>query len=158
MTYYQEKEGGVMAENKKDSESREFLEHLTEFLGHSEDQSTSEVKAELRDMTVDIDNILVRTKAMIDDAIALKELEWIEEAKKIKDSMQIQIDSIEVRVPEDKQTIINKINEFMNPGPRQKQAMAFFRDFEKMSSDDLRQLYKDYIMLMHMQESDAEDE
>jgi hypothetical protein len=136
-------------DHKESKESMRFLDRLTDFLGTSEEQTKDEVKADLRDQGVDIDKMLIRGKEMIRQTIAAKKLQWLHDATRIREEMrkQIEVDDQErVNI----QTIKEKIKEWLGVGEQQEQALLFFRNFEQLNDDDLREIYKEYMQLLNL--------
>lgn len=144
--------------HKESKESMRFIDRLTDFLGTSEEQTKEEVKAELREQGIDIDNMLVHAKEMINTTISAKKMQWLQDAPRIREEMRKQIEADNVLILDDIQTIRSKIKRFMGIGEHQKQALVFFRNFDKLNDDDLRSLYKDYIHLINLKDSNTNDE
>ncbi len=145
-------------EDKETKESIRFLDRLTDFLGTSEEQTKEEVKAELREQGVDIDRMLVRGKEMIRQTIAAKKLQWMQDAALIREQMRKQIEADKSEVPKDMQTIKEKIKEWLGLGEQQPEALVFFRNFEKLNDDDLRELYKEYMQLRKLKGNKTKNE
>jgi len=143
--------------HKEVKESMRFLDCLTNFLGTSEEQTKEEVKAELREQGIDIDNMLVQAKEMINQTIEAKKMQWLQDAPRIKEEMREQIESYNVQVP-DIQTIKMKINEWLGVGGQRQEALAFFRNFDKLNDDDLRELYKEYMHLLRLKDVKPKNE
>lgn len=61
-------------------ESMRFIDRLTDFLGTSEGQTKEEVNAALQEQGIDIDNMLIRTKEMINQAISAKKMQRLQDA------------------------------------------------------------------------------
>ena len=145
-------------DHKELKESMRFIDRLTDFLGTSEDQTKEEVKAELQEQGIDIDNMLIRAKEMINQAISAKKMQWLQDAPRIREEMRKQIEADDILIPFDIKAIRGKIKEFMGVGDHQKEALVFFRNFEKLNDDDLRWLYKDYIHLLNLKDSNTNND
>jgi hypothetical protein len=144
--------------HKESQESMRFIDRLTDFLGTSEGQTNEEVKAELREQGIDIDKMLLQTKEMINQMVAAKKMEWLQDAPRIWEEMRKQIEADNAQMPHDIQTIKEKIKELLGIGEQQQEAFAFFRNFDKLNDDDLRQLYRDYIHLLNLKDSTSKNE
>jgi len=144
--------------HKEATESMRFLDRLTDFLGTSEEQTKEEVKAELREQGINIDNMLVQAKEMINQTIAAKKMQWHQDAPRIREEMRKQIEADNVQVPDDIQTIKGKIKEWLGLGEQRQEALVFFRNFDKLNDDDLRQLYKEYMHLLGLKDAKPKNE
>ncbi len=148
-----------MASNnhKESEESKIFLDNLTDFLGDSEEQTKEEVITELRDKGIDIDSIISNCKIMINEKIGEAKRQWLIDAPTLRNQMQKQIESYQEGMPEDVTTLKLKIKEMMESGEYREQAVACFRNFHKMTDDDLRNLYKDFVILIDLKKNEAQD-
>ncbi len=142
--------------HKGSRESMLFIDRLTDFLGTSEEQSKEEVKAELREQGINIDNMLLQAKDTIGQMIKEKKMQWLQDAPRIKEEMRKHFEADSIQIPDDIQSIKAKINEWLGIGDRQQEALVFFRNFNNLNDDDLRQLYRDYLHLRRLSDSGKE--
>lgn len=147
----------MTSKNHKHEDNKAFLDRLTDFLGDSEGQSTEEVKAELRKQGIEIDDMTNNIKALINEKIGEIKRQWMFDAPKLRDKLQKQIESFQENIPMDITIIKAKIKEIMELSEYRDQSLAFFRNFDEMTDDEMRQLYKDFIDLMNLQRDDFKD-
>ena len=148
----------MTSNNHKPSEdNKAFLDRLTDFLGDSEGQSKEEVKAELRKQGIKIDDMTNNVKTMINQKIGEMKRRWIIDAPKLRSKLLKQMESHQDDITADISKIREKIKEIMGVGEYREQAHAFFRNFNEMSDDELRQLYRDFMDLIDLQKNDSRD-
>lgn len=149
----------MTSNNHKPSEDdKAFLDHLTDFLGNSEGQSKEEVKAELRQQGIEIDDMTNTVKAMINEKIGEMKRHWIIDAPKLRDTLMKQLESYQDDIPADITKLKEKIKEFMGAIEYREPAHAFFRNYNELTDDELRQLYRDFMDLIHLQQNDSQDD
>lgn len=144
--------------HKESKESMRFIDRLTDFLGTSDEQTKEEVKAELQEQGIDIDNMLLRAKEMIKQTIETKKMKWLQDATRIREEMRKQIEAENAEVPNDMQTIKEKIKEWLGSGKQRQEALVFFRNFDKLNYEDLRELYKEYLQLLKLKDAETKNE
>jgi len=143
--------------HKPSEDSKAFFERLTDFLGDSEGQSKEEVKAELREQGIKIDDMTTNIKAIIDQKVGEVRRRWILDAPKLRSNILKQMESHQDELIADISKIREKIKEIMGVGEYREPAHAFFRNFNELSDDELRQLYIEFITLIHLQENDSQE-
>lgn len=149
----------MASKHHKDSdESIKFLDSLTDFIGRSEDQTTEDVKTELRHQGVDIDTAISKCKIMINEKIGETKRQWMIDAPKLREKIQKRLDSYQDAIPTDINKLKEKVKELMSGGEYREQATVCFRNFNAMTDDDLRKLYTDFMNLIHLQEDDSHNE
>ena len=91
---------------------------------------------------------------MINEKVGEAKRQWLIDAPKLRDKMQKQIEAYLANIPSDIITLKSKIKEMMDLGEYQNQARAFFRDLNEITDEDLRTLYKDFVILMNLQKDE----
>ena len=144
--------------HKPSDNNKAFLDRLTDFLGDSEGQSKEDVKAELRREGIEIDDMTNNVKTMINQKIGEMKRQWISDAPKLRSKLLKQIESHKDDITADMSKIKEKINEIMGVGEYREQANAFFRNFNELPDEEVRQLYRDFMNLIDLQKNDSKDD
>jgi hypothetical protein len=125
--------------HKPSDNNKAFLDRLTDFLGDSEGQSKED-------------------ETMINQKIGEMKRQWISDAPKLRSKLLKQIESHKDDITADISKIKERINEIMGVGEYREQANAFFRNFNKLPDEEVRQLYRDFMNLIDLQKNDSKDD
>lgn len=135
---------------KKDSEeTAKFLDNFSEFLASAEAQSLEDLRRELLAEGVDVDKVTKNVKEMVQAKLSEAKRAWLKESPVKRRAMLDKINVMVSEVPLSIEEIKSKLAEIVSGGERQRLALSF-RNFDRMTDDDLRKLYADYIKLQSM--------
>ena len=143
------------AKKKDGGEAAEFLKNFCEFLSDTDDQTPEEIRAELIAEGIDVDKMIVNAQRMIKDQISEAKRAWLKEAPVKRFGLLERLNAV---VPENSLSISEireKIKQLVSSGVSGELSVAF-RNFNKLTDDDLRQVYSDYIQLLNLKKDSDE--
>ena len=145
----------TLKKHKPSEDDKAFVDRLTDFLGDSEGQSKEEIVVELRKQGIKIDDMTNNVKTMINQKIGEMKRQWLIDAPKLRSKLLKQMESYQDDITADISKTKEKIKEIMGVGKYREQANVFFRNFNEMPDDEVRQLYKDFMNLITLQKNDS---
>lgn len=142
------------AEKKDGGEAAEFLKNFCEFLSDTEDQTPEEIKAELIAEGIDVDKMITNVQGMVKKKISEAKRAWLKEASAKRSAWLQKLDAI---APESSLSIAEikeKVKQLVSSG--NSELAVAFRNFNKLTDDDLRQVYSDYVQLLELKKDSDE--
>ena len=135
-----------MATDKEPKTPSEFLDRLGEFFMERPEETTEELRARLRDQGVDPDQVIARVRQLVDAKAKEARLAWREKAQQERFAASQLLEGVRLSGKWTREQLIERIREFLaaSAGATLANAQAHFRNFERLTDNDLRSLIEDF--------------
>ncbi len=143
-------------QSNKDKTVSSFLDNLTEFITDFEGLTQEELNEELREEGIDPENFLSKVDGLVKSKIKESKMAWKNEAIQKKESLLKIMSKVKFDRPkmsELKEKILDKFSGIQGGD----HALAFFRNLEEVTEEDLESLYEELEMLEHLEDQVKED-
>jgi len=135
-----------MATDKEPKTPSEFLDRLGEFFMERPEETTEELRARLRNQGVDPDHVVARVRQLVDAKAKESRLAWREKARHERLAASQRLESMHLPGQWTREQLIECARAFLvgPAGARLAHAQAHFRNFERLTDNDLRTLVEDF--------------
>lgn len=142
-------------DRKKAATDSEFLDNLTCFFKSFEDLDEIALKEELREEGINPEELLLRTKVLIEAKLKQAKMSWKNAAQEKKELVLEQLSSVKYEIPRNAAELRKKIKELLNKFTADQlpsYAQAFYRNLDQITDEDLKSFYSDLKKLEHLKE------
>ncbi len=133
-----------MGAEKEPKTPSEFLDRLGEFLMERPEESVEDLRARLRDEGVDPDQAVARVRQLVDEKLKESRLAWRQKARQERSGLAEGLAGVHSFAQWTREQMLARAREIMAGTRGAQPAYAHFRNFERMTDEDLRSLLEDF--------------
>lgn len=140
-----------MATDKEPQTPSELLDRLNEFLMERPEESVEELRARLKEEGVDPDRVIQRVRQLVDTTVEQSRLAWREKARKERLGLAEGLASVRSFGQWTREQMLARVHDILAGTCGVQPAYAHFRNFERMTDDDLRSLLEDFERMAELE-------
>jgi hypothetical protein len=133
-----------MTTDKEPQTPSELLDRLNEFLMERPEESVEELRARLKGEGVDPDRVIQRVRQLVDTTMKRSRLAWREKARQERLGLAEGLASVRSFGQWTREQMLARARDILAGSRGVQPANAHFRNFERMTDEDLRSLLEDF--------------
>lgn len=133
-----------MGVGKEPKTVSEFLDSLSEFLGARPEESKEEIGARLKAEGLDPERVVARVRQLVDSKLKESRLEWREKARRERQGIVQDLADIPFVGKWTRDEMLTRVRQILAGDQRSELASAYFRNFERITDNDLHSLLEDF--------------